>query len=93
MAHFVISYTYSSSTTEGRDQYRAEHREWLRGLLDEEVLVVSGPYTDDSGALIIVLGDDAASVRSLFEKDPFARENLIEETSISEWKPVMGALS
>jgi uncharacterized protein YciI len=93
VAHFVVSYTYSSSTTEGRDRYRAEHREWLRGLLDEGVLVVSGPYTDDSGALIVVNGDDEASVRSLFDNDPFARENLLEAASVTEWKPVMGALT
>ncbi|GGG07968.1 hypothetical protein GCM10007304_22550 [Rhodococcoides trifolii] len=93
MAHFVVSYTYSSSTTEGRDRYRAEHREWLRGLLDDGVLVVSGPFTDDSGALIVVTGEDTTSVRTLFENDPFAREHLIEASSVTEWKPVMGSLS
>ena len=28
-----------------------------------------------------------------FAQDPFAVENLIEESSITEWKPVMGAFA
>ena len=48
---------------------------------------------DGSGALILVEGTDVASVRELFAQDPFAVENLIEESSITEWKPVMGAFA
>jgi uncharacterized protein YciI len=55
--------------------------------------VTRGPYTDGSGALILVEGSDVASVRELFAQDPFAVENLIEESSITEWKPVMGAFA
>lgn len=93
MAHFAITYTYSTSTTDGRDRYRAEHREWLRALLDRDVLIVSGPFTDGSGALIVVTGESTESVRSLFADDPFARENLIDSVTIAEWNPVMGALT
>ncbi|WP_434159145.1 hypothetical protein C5142_05130 [Rhodococcus sp. BGS-1C] len=93
MALFAVAYTYSPAMTDGRDTHRATHRAWLGELLERGVLVSSGPYTDGSGALILVEGTDVASVRELFAQDPFAVENLIEESSITEWKPVMGAFA
>lgn len=93
MALFAITYIYSPSTTDGRDTHRSSHRAWLAGLLEQKVLVSSGPYADGTGALIIVEGSDAASVKELFAQDPFAVENLVESSAIVEWKPVMGALS
>lgn len=93
MAMFLVQYTYSPATSDGRDRVRPAHREWLRDLLARDVVVTSGPYTDDSGALIIARGDSVDQVRSLFGEDPFAVENLVDAVHVVEWKPVMGALS
>lgn len=93
MALFAVQYTYSPSTTDGRDTHRATHRAWLADLLEKKVLVSSGPFTDGSGALIVVEGTDHASVTQLFAQDPFAIENLVDKSVISEWKPVMGAFA
>ncbi|MGB7235303.1 MAG: YciI family protein [Rhodococcus sp. (in: high G+C Gram-positive bacteria)] len=91
MALFAVHYTYSPTTTDGRDTHRATHRAWLADLLAQKVLVSSGPYVDGTGALIIVEGTDVDSVTQLFAQDPFAVENLVETSTITEWKPVMGA--
>ena len=48
MALFSVVYTYSPSTTDGRDTHRATHREWLRDLLEKKTLVSSGPFADGS---------------------------------------------
>lgn len=93
MALFAVQYTYSSTTTEGRDAHRARHRAWLADLVEQNVVVSTGPFADGSGALIIVEGDDLKSVETLFAQDPFATENLVEKFVIREWKPVMGAFS
>lgn len=93
MAFFAVHYTYSPSTIDGRDTHRATHRAWLADLLEQKILVSSGPYTDDSGALIIVEGTDIESVKALFAQDPFAVENLIDASAVTEWKPVMGAFA
>lgn len=93
MALFAVVYTYSPSTTAGRDTHRANHRAWLADLLEKKTLISSGPYTDGSGALIIVDGTDVDSVKTLFAQDPFAIENLIETSDVTEWKPVMGAFA
>lgn len=91
MALFAVHYTYSTATSDARDVHRATHRAWLAELLEQNVLVSSGPFSDGSGALIIVEGTDLDSVRTLFAQDPFATQNLVEQCTINEWKPVMGA--
>ncbi|MFI8569452.1 YciI family protein [Rhodococcus sp. NPDC078407] len=93
MALIAVTYTYSPATTEGRNTHRATHRAWLAELSEQKTLVSSGPFADDSGALLLVEGADAASVESLFAQDPFAIENLIESASFREWIPVMGTFS
>ncbi|NIL75684.1 YciI family protein [Rhodococcus sp. B10] len=93
MALFSVVYTYSPSTTDGRDTHRATHREWLRDLLEKKTLVSSGPFADGSGALIIVEGTDQESVVELFAQDPFQVENLVEASVVTEWTPVMGAFA
>ena len=91
MPLIAVTYTYSPTTSEGRDRHRAAHRAWLAELLERKVLVSSGPYADGSGALILAEGSDAETVRTLFAQDPFAVENLLESASFDEWTPVMGA--
>lgn len=93
MALFAVQYTYSPTTADGRDTHRADHRAWLADLLEQKVLVSSGPFTEDKGALIIVEGTDLTSVTQLFAQDPFAVENLVDTSVITEWKPVMGAFA
>lgn len=93
MPLIAVTYTYSPATTEGRDTHRAAHRAWLADLLAQQTLVSSGPYSDGSGALLLVEAPDADTVRTLFAQDPFAVENLIETASFDEWTPVMGTFA
>ncbi|MEC3954167.1 YciI family protein [Nocardia sp. CDC153] len=91
MAVFAVHYVYSDTTAPTRDIHRPEHRAWLNALVDEGTVLTSGPYPDGSGALILVRGDSLDAVTKLFENDPFARENLLEDKRIVEWLPTMGA--
>ncbi|QII06507.1 hypothetical protein BH93_15080 [Rhodococcoides fascians A25f] len=93
MPLIAVSYTYSPTTTDGRDTHRAAHRAWLAELLEQKTLVSSGPYADGSGALLLVEGPDSATVETLFAQDPFAIENLIESATFDEWTPVMGTFT
>ncbi len=93
MALFAVIYTYSPDTTDGRDTHRPSHRAWLKDLLEKKTIVSSGAFTNGNGALIIVEDTDLGAVKELFAQDPFAIENLVEKTDISEWKPVMGAFA
>ncbi len=62
MPLFAVHYSYSAATVPARDELRPVHRAWLSGLVDAGVVRTSGPYTDGSGALIVVEADDADAV-------------------------------
>ncbi|QLY29637.1 YciI family protein [Nocardia huaxiensis] len=93
MAVFAVHYVYSDATVPQRNEFRPEHRAWLNNLVDEGVVLTSGPYANGSGALILVKAEDLESVEKLFTNDPFAREGLLEDKRFVEWLPTMGAFS
>ncbi|MFI1917079.1 YciI family protein [Nocardia sp. NPDC020380] len=93
MAVFAVHYVYAEDKIPGRDEFRPEHRAWLRSQVDAGTVLTSGPYPDGSGALILAQGDDADAVAKLFADDPFKREDLLADRRIVEWVPTMGAFS
>jgi uncharacterized protein YciI len=87
MALFAANLTY----TEDKDriaEVRPTHREYLQSLLDAGKLHESGPFTDDSGALIIYNADSEADARELLANDPFTKNGVITDASLKEWKVV-----
>ncbi|MFF0496312.1 YciI family protein [Nocardia aobensis] len=93
MPIFAVHYTYSDATVAGRDEHRPRHREWLSNLVDQGVVLTTGPYADGSGALLLFRAEDAAALDELLASDPFAQEELIDAKRFLEWTPVMGAFS
>lgn len=74
---------------ERRQEVRPSHREYLRTLLERGKLVRSGPFADDSGALIIYEADDLSEAQALLTNDPFALNGIIVGAEIKEWTVVM----
>lgn len=93
MALFAVEYAYSDSTAAARDEHRPKHRGWLSGLVDDGRVRATGPWTDGSGALILVDVADEAAARDLMAQDPFAQRDLIDSVRITGWNPVMGVFS
>ena len=93
MTIFAVTYRYSDDVAT-RDNLRAEHRDYLRGLANQGLLLVSGPFGPDEapGALLLFRADDKAHVDALVEKDPFTLSGVIVETDSTEWEPVIGPL-
>ena len=93
MPIFAVTYRYSDDVAT-RDVLRTEHRDYLRGLADQGLLLVSGPFglTDPAGALLLFRTDDKAEVDALVEKDPFTTSGVNVEITIAEWEPVIGPL-
>jgi uncharacterized protein YciI len=88
MPRFAVTITYTSDV-ERLHQVRPVHREYLRTLLDTGKLVESGPFADDSGALMIYEVDDLASAQEQLANDPYAQNGIIATASIQEWNVVM----
>jgi uncharacterized protein YciI len=93
MTMFAVTYRYTDDITT-RDSLRAEHRDYLRGLADQGVLLLSGPYgpAEAPGALLLFLADDKAYIAALVAKDPFATSGVIADFQIAQWDPVIGPL-
>jgi uncharacterized protein YciI len=94
MTIFTVTYRYTDDVVT-RDSLRTEHRDYLRGLADQGLLLLSGPFgpEDAAGALLLFRAEDKAKVRELVENDPFTTGRVIAETQTAEWEPVIGRCS
>lgn len=93
MPIFTALYTYTDATTAGRDEHRGTHRDWLRGLLAEGVVLSAGPYPDGSGAMILIQAPDTATAEKTVAADPFQIEGVVDGHRLIEWAPVMGTFA
>ena len=93
MPIFAVTYWYSDDVAT-RDALRTEHRDYLRGLADQGLLLVSGPFgpAEPAGALLLFRTDDRAHVDALIAEDPFTPSGVIADATIAEWEPVIGPL-
>jgi uncharacterized protein YciI len=88
MARFAVELVFGPDR-EKRLAVRPEHREYIASLAGKGVILASGPYADDTGALIIYEADDEASLKEIIAADPYTPAN-VAEWRIREWNPLMG---
>ncbi len=92
MAKFVAVLEFTDQE-ELRLHTRPTHREYLRSLFDAGKLVMSGPWTDDTGAMLIYEAVDIAEAEQLLDADPYRTAGVIADARIKEWRVVMGPLA
>ena len=68
---------------------RPEHRKYLASLLAKGQLAASGPFTDDSGALIIYEASSPDEAKKLLEGDPFSQAGVFVRYQLRPWNPVL----
>ncbi len=83
MALFAATLVYVDDA-ERIAQVRPTHRDYLQSLLDDGKIHESGPFTDDSGALIVYNADSEADAKELLANDPFITGGVVAEASINE---------
>ena len=88
MALFAVTLTFSDDT-ERRLQVRPSHREYLKSLLDSGKLLESGPFVDETGALLIYEAADLAEVQEILANDPYAPSGVVAGVAIHEWNRTM----
>ncbi len=91
MALFAVAITFVDDE-ERRLKVRPTHREYLQTLLDAGKLHESGPYTDDSGALLIYDAENEAEVKEIVANDPYTAGGVIGDTTIKEWNVVFSRM-
>lgn len=95
MAVYAVTYTYVEDSDAARDEHRPAHREYLNGLSEKGVNLVSGPFgpQDAPGALLLFRAGSAEEVHSLVEADPFVVEGVVADVQVREWVAVLGPLT
>ena len=68
---------------------RPVHRQYLTGLRERGQLAASGPFTDDSGALIIYEAATAEEAEKLIQGDPFCQNGIFLKWQVRPWNPVI----
>ena len=70
-------------------EMRPAHRQYLAALKEKGQLAVSGPFTDDSGALIVYEAASAAEAEQLLRADPFNQNGIFVKYVLRPWNPVI----
>lgn len=70
-------------------EHRPVHRQYLNSLKASGRLVVAGPFTDDSGALIVYEADSVEEAEGLLQGDPFHQHGIFQQYQLRPWNPVM----
>jgi uncharacterized protein len=93
MPVFAVTYRYTDEA-DRRAAVRPTHRQYLGGLTEQGLLLVSGPHAagETPGALLIYQAATKDEVLAAVAKDPFSVEGLVAEATVTEWQPVSGVL-
>ena len=90
MAKFAAIITFGDEAR--RLETRPRHRQYLQSLLDRGQLHASGPWADDSGALVVYEAPDLAAAQALLAADPYSEaDGVIAAVQLKEWKIVFSA--
>jgi uncharacterized protein YciI len=70
-------------------EVRPTHRQYLTGLKETGRLAAAGPFTDDSGALIVYEAPSKEEAEALLRADPFHQAGIFLRWQLRPWNPVM----
>ena len=83
---FAVQLTFSDDPA--RLDHRPAHRERLAALAAEGRLLAAGPWSDESGALLVFLVGDRAEVDEIIAADAYYTAPGVEVADVHEWNPV-----
>lgn len=84
----VVEVAYTTPSPE-RDRLRPAHRQRLNELRSAGKVFASGPWPDDTGALMIFT-TDADEARRLVAEDPYFQADGVRVLSVRDWNVVVG---
>lgn len=63
-----------------------EHAAFMDKVFEQGQIILAGPYTDGSGALLIVETDDELQAQHLFDDDPWTLEGILSAGEVKAWQ-------
>jgi len=85
---FAVTIEYGPDKTK-IEEFRPQHREYLRDLISKDKLVIAGPFVDNSGGFIVYNVEAEADVEAIIKGDPFFKCGVFQTWKIREWRMVM----
>lgn len=82
----IIEYTEDKLKIQ---ETRSIHRQYLTWLRERGQLAASGPFTDDSGALIVYEAASREDAEKLLQGDPFYKNGIFLQYQLRPWNTVM----
>ena len=70
-------------------EIRPKHREYQAGLRAAGKLALAGPFTDDSGGLIVYEAESKEEVERIMCADPFGQHGIFVSWSIRPWNLIL----
>lgn len=90
MKYFAVETVYSADR-DALAACRERHRAYLRAKAEDGNVLVAGPWNDDTGALVVYAAADESELALLLADDPYTDAGVVEQRTIREWHPVLGA--
>ena|SRR5436305_11977229 len=70
-------------------EHRPVHRQYLTALLARGQLAIAGPFTDDSGSLIVYEAASREEAEKLLQGDPFHQHGIFMQYQLRPWNTVL----
>ncbi len=71
--------------------YWTEHAAFMDRLFANGTVIMSGPFTDGTGSLVLVEAEEESEVRTLFANDPFVVHHIFVLSSLKQWQLFLDA--
>jgi uncharacterized protein len=85
-AMYAVQLTMSDDPA--RLALRPAHREHLAALAADGQLLAAGPWSDDTGALLVFVVGSRDELDAIMAADPYYSAPGVTVTSVQEWNPV-----
>ena len=76
------------SDREKINSVRPAHRIYVKGLMEQGRLITGGPFTDDSGALLIYEAETIKEVNEMIADDPYTTDGVFVSCEVKPWECV-----
>jgi uncharacterized protein len=70
-----------------------EHAAWIDTHVDRGTIVMGGPFSDNSGAMLVLEGIGVEEVEPLFATDPFVQNGVFVVAEVREWTNYVDTLT
>ena len=57
----------------------------MDALFDAGAVILGGPFADGSGSMVILATESVETARAIFQKDPWAQQDVLVASEVKEW--------